>query len=123
MTTYVENYGFTKTVIKNNKHKFKNEMKWVSDYDGDQANINLDINENGVKKNVTMTLNNNELMDLLGIQPVETPLEQRLSMDFLGHPQNFQPIYLEGALTKRRKYRKRKKTHRKHRKSYKNKSK
>ena len=120
MSTYIENYGFTKTVVKDNKRKFKNEMKWVSDYDGKHANIDLNINENGLKKNVSMTLNNDDLMELLGIQPVEIPLEQRLSMDFLGRGTSFKPITLEGALIKKRKTRKHRK---KRRKSYKNKSK
>ena len=120
MSTYIENYGFTKTVIKDNKHKIKNEMKWVSDYDGKHANIDLDINDNGTKKNVSMRLNNDELMDLLGIQPIEIPLEQRLSMDFLGRGASFEPIPLEGLLVTKKKTRRHRK---KRRKSHKNKSK
>jgi hypothetical protein len=44
-----------------------------------------------------MQLNNEELMKLLGIQPVKIPLEKRLMNDFLS-----KPITLEGALTKRK---------------------
>ena len=39
MPTYVENYGFTKTLIKDKNHKIKHEVKWVGDYDGNVANI------------------------------------------------------------------------------------
>ena len=45
MTTHIQNYGFTKTYIKDNKKRFNNEVKWIGDYDGDKANIQLDIND------------------------------------------------------------------------------
>ena len=66
-----------------------------------------------------MKLDNNDLINLLGIQPVEIPLEQRLSNDFFDKP--YTPITLEGALTKRRtrrhssRKRKHRNTYRKHR--------
>ena len=119
MSTHIQNYGFTKTFIKDNNRKLKNEIKWVGDYDGKNANIHLDINDNGRKEVVNMKLDNNDLINLLGIQPVEIPLEQRLSNDFFDKP--YTPITLEGALTKRRtrrhssRKRKHRKTYRKHR--------
>jgi hypothetical protein len=83
MTTYVENFGFAKTIIKNNKRKLNNEVNWVSNYDGDTANINLSIIENGKKDNFNMHLNRDDIIDLFGVQSVELPLEQRLINDFL----------------------------------------
>jgi hypothetical protein len=47
-----------------------------------------------------MELDNNDLMNILGIQPVQIPLEQRLTNDFFVEP--YRPITLEGALTKRK---------------------
>lgn len=116
MNTYIENYGFTKTVIKDNKHKIKNEVKWMGDYDGNIANIQFDINDNGSKEFVSMQLDNNDLMKLLGVQPIEISLENRLSQDFLGKP--YSPITLEGALIKRKKTRKHRRHHKKHQKGY-----
>ena len=104
MSTHIQNYGFTKTFIKDNNRKIKNEIKWIGDYDGKNANIQLDINDNGKKEFVSMKLDNNDLIQLLGIQPVEVPLEQRLSNDFFDKP--YTPITLDGVLTKRK--------HRKH---------
>ena len=128
MSTHIQNYGFTKTFIKDNNRKIKNELKWVGDYDGKNANIQLDINDNGRKEFVSMKLDNNDLIQLLGIQPVEVPLEQRLSNDFFDKP--YTPITLDGVLTKRKrrkhlskKYLKRKnrnhlsKKHRNHKKT------
>jgi len=109
MPTYLENYGFTKTLIKDKNHKIKHETKWIGNYDGKVANIQYDINDNGNKEMVTMKLDNDDLKQLLGIQPVLMPLEERLSQDFLGSHYSDKPIILEGALIKRR-------THRRHKK-------
>ena len=113
MSTYIQNYGFTKTFIKKNDRKIKNEIKWIGDYDGTIANIQVDINDNGNKEFMNMKLDNNDLKYLLGVQPVEMPLEQRLYNDFLYNnpkvyepkvyePKVYKPIILEGALQKRK---------------------
>ena len=114
MPTYIQNYGFTKTYIKDNNKKVKNELQWIGDYDGNKANVKLDINDNGIKKVVSMQLDNNDLMNILGIQPIQKPLEQRLTNDFLD--ESYTPITLEGVLTKRktRKHLSRKHSSRKH---------
>ena len=100
MSTYIQNYGITKTYIKDKNRKIKNEIKWVGDYDGNKANINLDINDNGNREFVSMQLDKDQLINILGIQPVEMSLEKRLTNDFLKDPYN--PITLEGALTERK---------------------
>jgi len=106
MSSYIQNYGFTKTLIQDNLNNENNEIhklvKWKSDYDGKMANINIDINNNGIREIVNMKLNNNELKKILGIQPVEIPLEKRLMEDFLYN----KPINLEGVFQKSRKHRK-----------------
>ena len=119
MSTYIQNYGITKTYIKDKNRKIKNEIKWVGDYDGNKANINLDINDNGNREFVSMQLDKDQLINILGIQPVEISLEKRLTNDFL--KDSYKPITLEGALTKRKTRKHRKRISRKHkrRKSYK----
>ena len=117
MSSYIQNYGFTKTVIKNNHKKTKNEIMWNGEYDGNKANINLNINDNGIKDHINIQLNNEDLMNILGIQTVEVPLEERLSLDFLDKP--YKPITLEGALLKKRSH-KDKDSHRHKRRTYKN---
>jgi hypothetical protein len=120
MSSYVQNYGFTKTLIKDNNHILQNKIiKWNGDYDGNIANINIDINNNNKEKFVNIQLTNDELIDILGIQPVEIPLEKRLSNQFLR-----KPIILEGigtgtkALIKSRKHKKKHHKKRKTRKSH-----
>ena len=115
MPSYVQNYGFTKTLFQDkDNNEFNNTVKWKGDYDGKLANIDVDINDNGNREFVSMKLNNNDIRNMFGIQPVEGSLEKRLINDFLSKSK-YKPITLEGALTKRRSH--------SHRKNGKNKSK
>ena len=101
MPSYIQNYGFTKTLFKDNDNNvFDNIVKWKGDYDGKLANIDVDINDNGNREFVSMKLNNNDIRNIFGIKPVEVSLEKRLTKDFL-----YKPITLEGALTKRKSHR------------------
>jgi hypothetical protein len=99
MSGYIQNYGFTKTLINNNNNVLNNEIKWEGIYDGSKANIYIDINDNGKKELIKMKLNNNDIQELLGMPSVNIPLEERLKNDFL---KNTTPrptsIVLEGAL-------------------------
>jgi hypothetical protein len=83
MTTYIKNKGVTQTVFSNNNHKTRNEIKWNAAYDGDYANIKVDLNDNGKKNKYRMQLNNQDLANLLSIPAVNKPLESRLHQDFL----------------------------------------
>jgi hypothetical protein len=104
----IKNYGFTKTLINDDIY---NEIKWDGNYDGQNANINLNIDTNGNTEFVSMKLNNNDLRQLLGIQPIQIPLEKRLMKDYMSNP-----IALEGALLRRksRKHNKHKKRKTRH---------
>jgi len=83
MTTYIKNKGVTQTVFSNNNHKTRNEIKWNAAYDGDHANIKVDLNDNGIKNKYRMQLNNQDLANLLSIPSVNKPLDSRLHQDFL----------------------------------------
>lgn len=110
MSTFIQNYGFTKTLIQDNFNNQKlNQIQWNGNYDGNVANINIGINDNGNKEYINMKLNNNDLRDIFGIQQVDIPLEKRLMNDFLSK----NPISLEGALIKRKRRTHRKKNNKK----------
>jgi hypothetical protein len=115
MTQHIQNYGFTKTLFRDNKHSLHNEIKWQGDYDGKIANIDLNINNNGNEELINIQLDNNDIKQLFGIQPVEVPLEQRLVRDFLYKTNT--PITLEGALINRKRSRHTKKSKTKKRKT------
>jgi hypothetical protein len=111
MPSYIKNYGFTKTLFQDDNNEFNNMVKWEGEYDGKLANINLDINDNGKRQLVSVELNNNDIKNMFGIQPVKGSLENRLRKDFL-----YKPVTLEGVLTKRKSH-SRSLRHRKKRKS------
>ena len=114
MSSSIQNYGFTKTLIKDNNHVLQNKtIKWNGDYDGNIANINIGIHNNNKEKFVNIQLTNDELMDILKIQPVEIPLEKRISHKFL-----HKPIILEGVLMKNKSIKKKRHKKRKTQKTY-----
>lgn len=112
MSSFIKNYGFSKTIIHDNNNtnnNLHNEIEWIGQYDGRLADIYLDMNNNGNRNLITMQLNNNDIRQIFGIQPIEVPLETRLRNNFLSDT----PITLEGALLKKktRRYNYRKKHH------------
>lgn len=83
-TTYIKNKGISQTVFHDNHHnQLKNEIKWNAKYDGERANINLAMNDNGKKNKYRVQLNNEDLANLLSIPAVNKPLESRLKDDFM----------------------------------------
>ena len=110
MPSYIQNYGFTKTLFQDDdNNEFNNMVKWKGEYDGKLANIDVDINDNGNREFVSMQLNNNDIRNMFGIQPVEGSLEKRLTKDFL-----YKPITLEGALIQPKSHSHRHKSHKSH---------
>ena len=83
MPAYMQNFGFAKTIINKNNKKTKNEIMWNGDYNGNIANIEVNMNDNGHREIVKMKLDNNDILNILGVQPINIPLEQRLQTDFL----------------------------------------
>ena len=82
MDTYIQNKGMTKTLIHKNGHNEISKIGWDADYDGNVANIDLDINNNGKNGQLHFELNNNDLEQLLSIPSVNQPLHNRLTSDF-----------------------------------------
>ena len=84
---YIQNFGSTKTLINNNNKHHEQELKWMGDYDGSEAKLQLDIiNNDNDKENRTVynfKLNNDQLGQLLGMNPVNRPIDERIRMDFL----------------------------------------
>lgn len=80
---YIKNKGITKLVIKNNSKKDEKTFKWNVDYDGNEADIDLDIKDNKNKKHYNWKLDNDDLAKILNVPTVEKPIHQRLQDDFL----------------------------------------
>ena len=101
LNTFIKNRGITKTIIHNNNTNNINEIAWDADYDGEEANISLNFINNGKRDNYHLSLDNNDLANLLNVHTVDLPLEQRLKRDFKrGAEPKILQIELEGELEK-----------------------
>lgn len=81
---FIKNIGSTEVIYKeNNKSPKRTSLKWDGNYDGNNAKINVSINDNGKKKKSKINLTNDELMSIFS-QPVDTtPIDERLFNDIL----------------------------------------
>lgn len=89
--TYIKSQGMSQTVIQKPGVNNVNQINWDADYNGEVANLNLDVNTNGKKDNFVLQLSKGDLENLLNIPSVEKPLEERLEDDFLIN-NDFAPI-------------------------------
>ena len=83
LNSYIENRGITQTFIhhKNFPSQF-NEINWNADYNGENANISLNSNIDGISENYTLSLDNNDLDKILSYPSNSIPIEKRLINDF-----------------------------------------
>jgi hypothetical protein len=93
LDSYIKNTGSTKTIIHKNNRNHVNEIKWDAEYDGDLANVSINMNNNGEKDKYLIQLDNDDLQNLLNIPSVNQPIEKRLLYDF--KPRKKQPMILE----------------------------
>ena len=82
LNTFIKNRGTTKTIIHNNNDNNINEIKWDADYDGDVANISMDLTNNGNVNHYNVKLDNDDLANILNINSVKMPIHKRLEKDF-----------------------------------------
>lgn len=82
LDTYIKNKGITKTIFHHNNHNDVSEISWDADYDGDMANIAVDMNENGNYGHYELKLTNEDLAGILNVPSVDLPLDKRLLNDF-----------------------------------------
>jgi hypothetical protein len=94
LDTYIKNRGMTKTIIHSNNRNTINETNWDADYDGNVANVSLDLSKNGRNKHLDFRFTNDDLANLLTIPSVNQPIHKRLKIDFV-KPESFKQVFLE----------------------------
>ena len=82
LNTYIKNRGITKTIIHDNNHNHTNQINWDADYDGDVANISFNTNTDGKRNHFNISLDNEDLANILNMPSVNIPIDKRLKMDF-----------------------------------------
>lgn len=88
----IENKGITRTSFINNNKRDNNTLVWDLNYDGNIANLDLDVENNGEIKHYNYQLDNADLENILNIQPVSIPLEQQLMNDYYLNSKNMKSI-------------------------------
>jgi hypothetical protein len=78
---FMKNKGYTKTVMVHNKKSDMEEVKWNAEYDGNVANVDMEINNNNDKQKFNVELNNDEIEELLNIPAVDKEIHTRLIHD------------------------------------------
>lgn len=106
MPGYIENYGFSETYVNNNNKITNNSIEWKGNYDGHDGYLNMNINDNGYNKFVSMSFDKDDLIGLLGTQTINMDLNKRLARDFLNKP--YKKRKTNKKKTNKRKTRKRK---------------
>lgn len=95
LNTYIKNRGITKTIIHDNNHNHVNLINWDADYDGDVANLSINTNTDGKRNHFDLSLDNEDLANMLNIQSVNMPIDKRLKMDFQEPYYKPEPLYIE----------------------------
>ena len=83
--TFVKNKGITQTYTYNKHHNKLNasEIDWDAEYDGNQANISVNLQQaDGDKQHYDIKLDNHDLAQILSMPSVNTPIDKRLIDDF-----------------------------------------
>jgi len=83
--TFIKNKGITQTYTYNKRHNKLNASKidWDAEYDGNQANISVNLQQpDGDKEHYDIKLDNHDLAQILSMPSINTPLDKRLMDDF-----------------------------------------
>jgi hypothetical protein len=82
LNTYIKNRGLTQTILHTNNRNQFNETNWDADYDGNMANISVTSNTDGNKKSYSVSLDNEDLANILNVPSINMPIDKRLQIDF-----------------------------------------
>ena len=82
LNSYIKNRGITQTIIRDNNQNHFNQLNWDTEDDGNIANISIQSNYDGKQDQFNVSLDNNDLANILNIPSVNIPLDKRLNMDF-----------------------------------------
>jgi len=75
---YVQTIGSSETYVKNNNKKSQSKIKWMGDYNGEDAKLQVDINNDNKRKVYNFKMNNDQLSRLLGMPPANMSLEDQM---------------------------------------------
>ena len=80
---YLKSTGTATTFVDQNGERHMNQTDWNVDYDGNTADVQLNMNTDGEQDKLNIVLDNKDLAKILNVPTVKKPLEERLYDDFL----------------------------------------
>ena len=81
--TYAKSTGTAKLYLQKHGDRHSSNVNWNMDYDGELADIDLDVTVDGEKDRYNIVLDNDDLTEILHKQSVKKPLEERLYDDYI----------------------------------------
>jgi hypothetical protein len=93
LNNYIQNTGISQTILRNNNQNHFNQVDWDAKYDGNIADIRIHSNDDGKRNQMNISLNNDDLANILNIPSVNMPLDKRLELDFDGP--DYEPYFLD----------------------------
>lgn len=82
LNTYIQNQGFTETIIHDNNNNHVYSTKWDANYDGNKAIIHIKTDNDGKHNQYNMKLDHHDLAQILNYKTIDIPLDKRLKMAF-----------------------------------------
>lgn len=82
MPNFVQSFGVVQSSFAKGNKKSQRAVKWVGNYDGNMADVQIAVNDNGNQENVRIKMDNEDIINLLNIPSNNVALEQRLITDF-----------------------------------------
>ena len=76
---YVQTIGTSETYVKNNNKTSESKIKWMGDYNGENAKLQVDVNNDNKRKVYNFKMNNEQLSHLLGMPSANMSLEAQMS--------------------------------------------
>ena len=92
--TFIKNIGTAQTVLINNGKAETSGVKWDADYNGEIANVNLKLNDNGSEKQYKVEMTNEDLANMINVPSINKPIHNRLLEDF-NENNMLQPMVIE----------------------------
>ena len=79
---YIKSTGFTQTQVNDNV----SATSWNANYDGNDAKLSMNINDNGSNEHIKVRMSNEDLMKILNVPTIQGPIDKRLRETFLRKP-------------------------------------
>ena len=90
----ITSVGSVQTYENDNKTPKHTSFKWDGNYDGQLANIDIRIDNNGKKNKTKLKFTNDDLIDMLSGPVDSNPIDERLMNDFLSDRSLLHPVMM-----------------------------